>query len=202
MKSCIENKTVLVTGAGGSIGSELARQIISLKPKLLILFEQSEYFLYKIENEIKSNMQIDSSKLKIYLGSVSDKKFTEYVFSSNNVDTVYHAAACKHVPLIESNPLSAITTKYSRSYYVAISAIKNNVKNFIFVSSDKAVRPTNIMGSTKRFAEITLQSLQDNIFKFSKNSKIKFCIVRFGNVLDTSGSVIPFLESKLRKVGH
>ena len=201
LKSCIENKTVLVTGAGGSIGSELARQIISLKPKLLILFEQSEYFLYKIENEIKSNMQIDSSKLKIYLGSVSDKKFTEYVFSSNNVDTVYHAAACKHVPLIESNPLSAITTNILGSYYVAISAIKNDVKNFIFVSSDKAVRPTNIMGSTKRFAEITLQSLQDNIFKFSKNSKIKFCIVRFGNVLDTSGSVIPLFREQIAKGG-
>tara|TARA_B100001029_G_C15054017_1_gene452949 strand:+ start:254 stop:2167 length:1914 start_codon:yes stop_codon:yes gene_type:complete len=201
LKSCIENKTVLVTGAGGSIGSELARQIISLKPKLLILFEQSEYFLYKIENEIKSNKQIDGSKLKIYLGSVSDKKYTEYVFSSNKVDTVYHAAACKHVPLIESNPLSAITTNILGSYYVAKSAIKNNVKNFIFVSSDKAVRPTNIMGSTKRFAEITLQSLQDNILKYNKNSKIKFCIVRFGNVLDTSGSVIPLFREQISKGG-
>ena len=177
MKSCIENKTVLVTGAGGSIGSELARQIISLKPKLLILFEQSEYFLYKIENEIKSNMQIDSSKLKIYLGSVSDKKFTEYVFSSNNVDTVYHAAACKHVPLIESNPLSAITTNILGSYYVAISAIKNNVKNFIFVSSDKAVRPTNIMGSTKDLQKLPFNHYKTIFLSLVKIAKSNFVLL-------------------------
>ena len=201
LKSCIENKTVLVTGAGGSIGSELARQIIALKPKLLILFEQSEYFLYKVENELKNFKNIDDSKLKIYLGSVSDETFTKYVFSTNNIDTVYHAAACKHVPLIENNPLAAINTNIVGTHCVANAAIDNGVKNFIFVSSDKAVRPTNIMGATKRFSEIILQSLQEIIDNKKPKNNIKFCVVRFGNVLDTSGSVIPLFREQISKGG-
>ena len=204
LKSCIEDKTVMVTGAGGSIGSELARQIIQLKPKKIILLEQSEYFLYKIDNEVSNIDKIKNKdiELKSYLGSVTDNDFVSNIFKSEIIDTVYHAAANKHVPLVEHNPISAIKTNIFGTKVVAENALKNNIENFVLISSDKAVRPTNIMGATKRFAELILQSMQDKVDKMPSNQcKTKFCMVRFGNVLDTSGSVVPLFRNQIKQGG-
>ena len=177
LKSCIENKTVMVTGAGGSIGSELVRQILQLNPKKIILLEQSEYFLYKIDNEASNIDKIKNKdiELKSYLGSVTDNDFVSNIFKSEIIDTVYHAAANKHVPLVEHNPISAIKTNIFGTKVVAENALKNNIENFVLISSDKAVRPTNIMGATKRFAELILQSMQDKVDKMPSNQcKTKF----------------------------
>ena len=204
LKACIQNKTVLVTGAGGSIGSELCRQIICLNPKKIILLEQSEYFLYEIDREIcdiklNTNLNVDIST---YMGSVGDESLIKHIFKNENIDTVYHAAANKHVPLVEHNPLSAIKNNIIGTYTVATAAYKHNVENFVLISSDKAVRPTNIMGATKRFAELILQSLQDIVDDMSSNKcKTKYCMVRFGNVLDTSGSVVPLFKKQIRNGG-
>ena len=204
LKACIQNKAVLVTGAGGSIGSELCRQIICLNPKKIILLEQSEYFLYEIEREIydiksSTNLNVDIST---YMGSVGDESLIKHVFKNENVDTVYHAAANKHVPLVEHNPLSAIKNNILGTNTVATAAYKHNVENFVLISSDKAVRPTNIMGATKRFAELILQSLQDIVDDMPSNKcKTKYCMVRFGNVLDTSGSVVPLFKKQIRNGG-
>lgn len=204
LKSCIENKTVMVTGAGGSIGSELSRQIIQHNPKKIILLEQSEYFLYQIDNAISNNKKIKNNiiMLKSYLGSVTDEDFIENIFRTENIDTVYHAAANKHVPLVEHNPISAIKTNIFGTKIVAENALKYNIDNFVLISSDKAVRPTNIMGATKRFAELILQSLQDKADQLPSNDcKTKFCMVRFGNVLDTSGSVVPLFRDQIKSGG-
>ena len=204
LKACIQNKTVLVTGAGGSIGSELCRQIICLNPKKIILLEQSEYFLYEIDREIcdiklSTNLNVDIST---YMGSVGDESLVKHIFRNENIDTVYHAAANKHVPLVEHNPLSAIKNNIIGTHTVATAAYKHNVENFVLISSDKAVRPTNIMGATKRFAELILQSLQDIVDDMSSNKcKTKYCMVRFGNVLDTSGSVVPLFKKQIRNGG-
>ena len=204
LKACIQNKTVLVTGAGGSIGSELCRQIICLNPKKIILLEQSEYFLYEIDREIcdiklNTNLNVDIST---YMGSVGDESLVKHIFRNENIDTVYHAAANKHVPLVEHNPLSAIKNNIIGTHTVATAAYKHNVENFVLISSDKAVRPTNIMGATKRFAELILQSLQDIVDDMSSNKcKTKYCMVRFGNVLDTSGSVVPLFKKQIRNGG-
>ena len=204
LKACIQNKAVLVTGAGGSIGSELCRQIICLNPKKIILLEQSEYFLYEIEREIydiksSTNLNVDIST---YMGSVGDESLVKHVFRNENVDTVYHAAANKHVPLVEHNPLSAIKNNILGTNTVATAAYKHNVENFVLISSDKAVRPTNIMGATKRFAELILQSLQDIVDDMPSNKcKTKYCMVRFGNVLDTSGSVVPLFKKQIKNGG-
>ena len=204
LKACIQNKTVLVTGAGGSIGSELCRQIICLNPKKIILLEQSEYFLYEIDREIcdiksSTNLNVDIST---YMGSVGDESLVKHIFRNENIDTVYHAAANKHVPLVEHNPLSAIKNNIIGTHTVATAAYKHNVENFVLISSDKAVRPTNIMGATKRFAELILQSLQDIADDMSPNKcKTKYCMVRFGNVLDTSGSVVPLFKKQIRNGG-
>jgi len=204
LKACIQNKTVLVTGAGGSIGSELCRQIIHQKPKKILLLEQSEYFLYEIDreiHEIKTNNNLDVD-LSSYMGSVTDENLISYIFKENNIDTVYHAAANKHVPLVEHNPLSAIKNNIFGTNIVATEAYKNNVENFVLISSDKAVRPTNIMGATKRFAELILQSLQDTVDSMPSNQcRTKYCMVRFGNVLDTSGSVVPLFKKQIESGG-
>ena len=140
--------------------------------------------------------------LKSYLGSVTDSDFIESLFNKEVIDTVYHAAANKHVPLVEHNPLAAIKTNILGTFIVANQSYKSNIDNFVLISSDKAVRPTNIMGATKRFAELSLQSLQDivNDMPASKSST-KFCMVRFGNVLDTSGSVVPLFKKQIKSGG-
>ena len=204
LKSCIDKKEVLITGCGGSIGSELTKQIILLKPKSLVLVEQSEYFLYEIMQEISEIKKKHNLNLPVYSyqGSIGDNEFMSSVFKNNRIDTVYHAAANKHVPLVEQNPAAAIKTNILGTHDLAVMSYKNNVENFVLISSDKAVRPTNIMGATKRFAEIILQSLQDLVDAMpSSVCRTKFCMVRFGNVLDTSGSVVPLFRRQIKYGG-
>ena len=193
----ITNKIVMVTGAGGSIGSELCRQIIKLEPKQIILFDHSEFFLYSVDQDL--NEKIGESEIIVtpILGSVLDKVKIEEVCRNFSVQTIYHAAAYKHVPMIELNIFSGIENNVLGTLYCAQAAIAANVEVFVLISTDKAVRPTNIMGATKRFSELILQSLSDNL----KNSKIKFSMVRFGNVLGSSGSVIPLFERQIKNGG-
>ena len=195
--ACIKNKSVMVTGAGGSIGSELCRQILTREPEKLILFEQSEYNLYSVEQEfiqlIKKHEY--TTQLISILGNVTDEKRISDVLSQYNINTIYHAAAYKHVPLVEHNIIEGVRVNTIGTYTVAVSAMKNNVDTFILISTDKAVRPTNIMGASKRFAELVLQGLA------TKTSKTKFSMVRFGNVLGSSGSVVPLFREQIKKGG-
>ena len=186
----ITNKTVLVTGAGGSIGSELCRQIIFLKPTALILYEMNELALYTIDKELS---KLNVGKFNIYplLGSVNNKLRLKNLFKRFKVDTIYHAAAYKHVPMVEFNNTEGIENNIFGTLNCAVSAIESGVKNFVLISTDKAVRPTNTMGATKRVAELILQA-------FSTNQNITtFSMVRFGNVLGSSGSVIPLFKKQI-----
>jgi FlaA1/EpsC-like NDP-sugar epimerase len=190
----ITNKTVLVTGAGGSIGSELCRQIIFLKPKILILFELNELALYSIDKELS---KLNAGLIKIYpiLGNVNNKIRLDSLFKRFEVDTVYHAAAYKHVPMVEFNNSEGIDNNIFGTLNCALSAIETGVKNFVLISTDKAVRPTNTMGATKRVAELILQA-----FSTTQNTTT-FCMVRFGNVLGSSGSVIPLFKKQIVEGG-
>jgi FlaA1/EpsC-like NDP-sugar epimerase len=190
----INSKVVMVTGAGGSIGSELSRQIIKLNPKKLILLESSEFGLYKISEELKNINK--SIKIIPLLINIQNKTKIEQVFNTFNIDTVYHAAAYKHVPLVEENITESVKNNVLGTFILAEAALKYNVSNYVLISSDKAVRSTNIMGATKRLAEICVQSLYDN-----QNQKSKFAIVRFGNVLESSGSVIPKFKQQIKEGG-
>jgi FlaA1/EpsC-like NDP-sugar epimerase len=190
----INSKVVMVTGAGGSIGSELSRQISKLNPKKLILIEISEFALYKISEEIKKINK--SIKIISLLINVQNKTNIEQLFKTFNIDTVYHAAAYKHVPIVEENICESIKNNVFGTFVLAEAAIKYNVSNFVLISSDKAVRPTNIMGASKRLAEICVQSLYDN-----QSQQTKFAIVRFGNVLESSGSVIPKFKQQIKEGG-
>ena len=190
----INSKVVMVTGAGGSIGSELSRQIIKLNPKKLILIELSEFALYKISEDLKSiNKNV---KIIPLLTNIQNQSKIEQVFNTFNIDTVYHSAAYKHVPLVEENISESVKNNVFGTFILAEAALKYNVENFVLISSDKAVRSTNIMGATKRLAEICTQSLYDN-----QNQKSKFAIVRFGNVLESSGSVIPKFKQQIKEGG-
>src|SRR6056300_177861 len=189
----ITSKVVMVTGAGGSIGSELSRKIIKLNPKTLILVELSEFALYKINEDLKNINK--SIKIIPLLINIQNKTKIEHVFNTFNIDTVYHAAAYKHVPLVEENIAESVKNNVFGTFILAEAAIKYNISNFVLISSDKAVRSTNIMRATKRLAEICVQSLYDY-----QNQKSKFAIVRFGNVLESSGSVIPKFKQQI-KVG-
>jgi len=190
----ITNKTVVVTGAGGSIGSELCRQIVSLKPKALVLYEMSELALYTIEKELSS---IDIHPIDIYpiLGSVNNKNRLSNVFERFDVDTIYHAAAYKHVPMVEFNNTEGVDNNLFGTLNCAQVAIDTGVETFVLISTDKAVRPTNTMGATKRSAELVLQALA------AKQSSTKFTMVRFGNVLGSSGSVIPLFKQQIKEGG-
>jgi FlaA1/EpsC-like NDP-sugar epimerase len=206
----INNKVVMVTGAGGSIGSELCKQILFLNPKLLILFEQSELALYSIDKELA---KINSSEIKIVplLGSIDDKERVSYIFQFFSVETIYHAAAYKHVPMVEFNNTEGVKNNIFGTLCCAQLAIEHGVETFVFISTDKAVRPTNTMGATKRFSEMILQALtiDQSLFKSqleiqlnNKASKFtRFSIVRFGNVLGSSGSVIPLFKEQIKSGG-
>ena len=200
MMKNISSKTILVTGAGGSIGSELCRQIISLKPIRLLLVEISEYALYSIYEELK---QTGISELEIIplIGSVQDPKRMKEILKIWKPETIYHAAAYKHVPIVEHNLIEGLKNNVFGTYVLAKIALDYKVENFVFISTDKAVRPTSIMGATKRLAELILQALNNRRESFSKNDKTIFSIVRFGNVLDSSGSVIPKFKDQIRKGG-
>ncbi|GDY24113.1 PII uridylyl-transferase [Agarivorans sp. Toyoura001] len=195
MESSIRNKTVLVSGAGGSIGSELCRQILQFRPARLLLVERSEVALYQIERELKEMrealaLNIDLVPLMI---SVQHLPRLSAMMDASNVDTVYHAAAYKHVPLVEQNVVEGVCNNVFGSYNIAQAAIKAKVKTFVLVSTDKAVRPTNVMGATKRLAELVMQSLAE------QQSGTTISMVRFGNVLGSSGSVIPLFKDQIRK---
>ena len=190
----INNKVVVVTGAGGSIGSELCRQIVFLKPKALILYEMSELALYTIEKEL-SNINIHSIDIYPILGSVNNKNRLSNVFKRFSVDTIYHAAAYKHVPMVEFNNTVGVDNNVFGTLNCAQVAIEEGVDTFVLISTDKAVRPTSTMGATKRVAELVLQALS------AKQSSTKFTMVRFGNVLGSSGSVIPLFKQQIKDGG-
>jgi len=197
---CIKDKVVMVTGAGGSIGSELCRQILALLPKRLVLFEASEFALYKIEQELtalrdKEEYSYKAIDLQCVLGSVTHRRRVESVINSFGVQTIYHAAAYKHVPLVEHNPIEGVVNNLFGTWRTAKAAMEAKVETFVLISTDKAVRPTNIMGATKRSAELVLQALA------KQQSKTRFCMVRFGNVLGSSGSVVPLFRKQIRDGG-
>ena len=195
LRKNITSKVVLVTGAGGSIGSELARQITKLNPRKLLLLELNEFALYKIYEELN----IPNKNLKIIplLVNVQDQIKVNEIFKTFKVDTVYHAAAYKHVPLVEKNISESIKNNVFATLAVVKAALSQSVENFVLISSDKAVRPTNIMGASKRLAELCVQGLYQN----TKNNKTKMSIVRFGNVLESSGSVIPKFKKQIKDGG-
>ena len=190
----ITNKVVIVTGAGGSIGSELCRQIVFLKPQALILYEMSELALYTIEKEL-SNIGIHPMNIYPILGSVNNKNRLSNVLKRFDVDTIYHAAAYKHVPMVEFNNIEGINNNIFGTLNCAQAAIDVGVETFVLISTDKAVRPTNTMGATKRGAELVLQALS------AKQNVTKFSMVRFGNVLGSSGSVIPLFKQQIKAGG-
>ena len=191
----ITSNSVLVTGAGGTIGSELCRQIIKLKPKKLILLELNEFALYKIYEElITSNQDL---KIIPLLSNVQDQEKLEKIFKSFSIDTIYHTAAYKHVPLVETNICEGVKNNVFGTLAVAKASINQNVKNLVLISSDKAVRPTNIMGASKRFAELCMQGLHPII----NDKDTSFSIVRFGNVINSSGSVIPKFREQIKQGG-
>jgi FlaA1/EpsC-like NDP-sugar epimerase len=194
---CITGKVVLVSGAGGSIGSELCRQIILLKPTRLLLMELSEFFLYSIEQElsqlcVRGNLGVELVPL---LGSVIHQHRNEMIMKSFGVQTVYHAAAYKHVPLVEHNPIEGLRNNAVGTRRMAEAALAAGVETFVLISTDKAVRPTNVMGASKRLSELILQALA------RKGGATRFCMVRFGNVLGSSGSVVPLFRKQIAAGG-
>lgn len=189
---CLHGKVVMVTGAGGSIGSELCRQIAGSGPRKLILLEQSEFNLYSIERELSTNVKVN---LVPILGSALDEHLVDNIMSSHSVDTVYHAAAYKHVPLVEQNITVGIRNNVWGTRVLAEAALRHKVDHFVLISTDKAVRPTNIMGASKRIAEMVIQDLAE------RTSHTVFSMVRFGNVLGSSGSVVPLFRSQIENGG-
>ena len=205
LQQAIADKTVLVSGAGGSIGSELCRQIFALQPKQLIMLDNNEYALYQISHELQSrkNQQLCPQHQKqvvlvSVLGSVQDKARLDVIFSRHKIDLVYHAAAYKHVPLVEENSIEGIKNNVFGSFTLAEAAIRHHCPTFVLISTDKAVRPTNIMGASKRLAEIILQALHNNQ---GNTVRTRFCMVRFGNVRGSSGSVVPLFKKQIAHGG-
>lgn len=197
LEACVSGKNVLITGAGGSIGSELCRQILALNPARLVLLEISEVALYSINKELAGVLNTTNSDCEIVtlLGSVHHERKMREVMQAFAVQTVYHAAAYKHVPLVEHNLFEGIHNNVIGTMHAASAAIDAGVEIFVLISTDKAVSPTSIMGATKRFAELILQAhnTQDNA--------TRFCMVRFGNVLESSGSVVPLFKEQIRDGG-
>ena len=194
----IQDKIVMVTGAGGSIGSELCRQIINNRPQALILFELSEFLLYSIEKELREFVLDQGLNISIVplLGSVQHQKRLYTVMSTFKVQTIYHAAAYKHVPMVEFNTIEGVRNNVFGTFHCALAAIDAKVETFVLISTDKAVRPTNTMGASKRMAELVLQALAART-----DHSTRFCMVRFGNVLGSSGSVVPVFEKQIAHGG-
>ncbi len=191
--SMVQGSVVMVSGAGGSIGSELCVQIAKFKPKMLIMFEMTEYFLYKLEQEIQE--AFPDLEYRTVIGDVRDELKVERVLEEFVPSVIFHAAAYKHVPMMEANPLESIHTNVFGTRVLAEAAVKFEVKRFVMISTDKAVNPTNIMGATKRVAEMVCQHVQKS------TSKTKFMTVRFGNVLGSSGSVVPLFKKQIASGG-
>jgi FlaA1/EpsC-like NDP-sugar epimerase len=194
----ITSKVVLITGAGGSIGSELCRQIIKQQPTKVILLELNEFSLYSIEQELMaycSNNNECHTEIISILGSVQKQNRLETIFKTFKVQTIYHAAAYKHVPMVEHNVVEGVRNNVFGTWYCAEAAISAGVERFVLISTDKAVRPTNVMGASKRLAELVLQALA------KRQSDTLFCMVRFGNVLGSSGSVVPLFRRQIKNGG-
>lgn len=208
---CIKGKVVMVTGAGGSIGSELCRQIFSLGPTALLLFDHGEFNLYSILSELERRIDRESISIRLLpiLGSIRHPHKLQDVMKTWKVDTVYHAAAYKHVPMVEHNIAEGVLNNVIGTLNTAQAALQTGVSNFVLISTDKAVRPTNVMGSTKRLAELILQALSREVApvlfgdkgNISRVNKTRFTMVRFGNVLGSSGSVIPLFHSQIKSGG-
>jgi FlaA1/EpsC-like NDP-sugar epimerase len=195
--ACIRGKSVLVTGAGGSIGSELCRQIVRLGPARLVLLEMSELALYSIDRELRHLMARESLQLELValLGNAHHGARVREILQAYSTQTVYHAAAYKHVPIVEQNIVEGIHNNVIGTWNLAEAAVQSHVETFVLVSTDKAVNPTNVMGATKRLAEIVLQGLH------RRGTRTRFCMVRFGNVLESSGSVVPLFREQIRRGG-
>ena len=187
----------MVTGAGGSIGSELCRQILRVAPTRLVLFEMSELALYNIERELQEIAARERVDVEIVplLGNANDRERVREVLLTYAVQTVYHAAAYKHVPIVEHNVIRGIHNNVICTWNAAQAALETGVETFVLISTDKAVNPTNVMGATKRLAELVLQGLQE------RTTSTRFCMVRFGNVLGSSGSVVPLFQEQIRRGG-
>lgn len=211
LEHCIVDQVVLVTGAGGSIGSELCRQILGQLPKTLLLFDHSEFNLYSILSELEQRVARESLPIRLIsiLGSVRNQTQMLDIMKTWRVDTVYHAAAYKHVPMVEHNIAEGLLNNVIGTLHTAQAALQAGVANFVLISTDKAVRPTNVMGSTKRLAEMTLQALSRELApvlfgdasNVSQVNKTRFTMVRFGNVLGSSGSVIPLFHKQIKAGG-
>ena len=189
----IENKVVMVTGAGGSIGSEISRQVTKNMPKKIILLDSNEYALYSIKNEILAYKNLPD--IYAVLANVNNKKRIKEVCTAFSVDTIYHTAAYKHVPLVEENPFEAVVNNIKGTKVCVEAAVESNVESFVLISTDKAVRPTNIMGATKRFAELILQAISQSA------TNTRMMMVRFGNVIGSSGSAIPLFQEQIKNGG-
>lgn len=199
---CVRGKGVLVTGAGGSIGSELCRQIVTLSPARLHLIDHSEYALYTIRQELAA--RFPELPIHAHLGSVCNADLVERVLAGGGIDTIYHAAAYKHVPLVESNIVEGLRNNVCGAQIIAAGAARHAVQTCVLISSDKAVRPTNIMGASKRIAELIFQAAAARGAAAStpaKGAGTTFCMVRFGNVLGSSGSVIPLFQRQIARGG-
>lgn len=211
LERCISGQVVMVTGAGGSIGSELCRQILGLGPKVLLLFEHSEFNLYSVLSELEKRIARESLSIRLLpiLGSVRNQSKLIDIMRAWRVDTLYHAAAYKHVPMVEHNIAEGVLNNAMGTLYTAQAALQAGVSNFVLISTDKAVRPTNVMGSTKRLAEMTLQALSRELApvllgetgNVAQVNKTRFTMVRFGNVLGSSGSVIPLFHKQIQAGG-
>ena len=198
LRAKIHGKNVLVTGAGGSIGGELCRQILALRPQRLLLFEHSEYALYRIEQELRAmlhNLGAAHITLIPLLGSVIQGRRLQVLMQQFQVQTVYHAAAYKHVPMVECNPIEGVRNNVFGTWRALEAALAAQVETFVLISSDKAVRPCNVMGATKRLAELILQA------RAAQSGATRLCMVRFGNVLDSSGSVVPLFREQIQRGG-
>lgn len=197
LTGCIQNKTVMVTGAGGSIGSELCRQILRGGVRKLVLFDLSEFALYQIDQELSAVIAAENLPVELIslLGSVQKEHRLEVVMRTFGVQTLYHAAAYKHVPMVEYNLVEGVRNNVFGTAYAAEAAIRAGVETFVLISTDKAVRPTNAMGASKRMAELVLQGLAQ------RQKATRICMVRFGNVLGSSGSVVPLFREQIRKGG-
>lgn len=194
LKKNISGKSVMISGAGGSIGSELCRQILELSPKKVILFDHSEFNLYSIHHELSKSRK--RAQIIPVLADVTDAKKVSKIIQEEKIHTIYHAAAYKHVPMVEMNAVEGVYNNVVGTYNMAIAAQENDVENLVLISTDKAVRPTNVMGASKRFSELILQGLHKK-----NSSKTCFSMVRFGNVLDSAGSVVPLFRSQIQNGG-
>ncbi|MBL8267303.1 polysaccharide biosynthesis protein [Steroidobacter sp.] len=197
LDACIRGKVVMVTGAGGSIGAELCRQIVRLQPSQLLLFELSELALYNIERELRAMLALENLSVDFValLGNVHHGQRFKELLQLYSVQTIYHSAAYKHVPIVQQNMIEGVYNNVFGTWHAAAAALEARVETFVLISTDKAVNPTSVMGATKRFAELVLQGLQ------TRASHTRFCMVRFGNVLGSSGSVAPLFREQISRGG-